>query len=190
MAKYEKLDFEIKGMLPILMHNGTLADPDNSITIAIKKITDKKKNKTAADMEKLGDLEFLGGLYLNEKDEVIIPGEIIEKVLHEGAKKSSKGPQVLCGVMCKDNPLLIYDGPKTATKLIKDHSFRHECMVVISKSRVKRIRPIFKNWGLKFSVSYDPDITTEKVVRQALIDAGRLVGMGDWRPKYGRFEVM
>jgi hypothetical protein len=36
---------------------------------------------------------------------------------------------------------------------------------------------------------YDPDVLNMRDVEEMAMDAGKLVGMGDWRPKHGRFDA-
>jgi len=46
---YKKLKFHIKGVSPLIMHNGELVDPENKWAKLIKEITPKKK-KTEEDL--------------------------------------------------------------------------------------------------------------------------------------------
>jgi hypothetical protein len=58
-----------------------------------------------------------------------------------------------------------------------------------------RTRPIFNDWSATFSVCIDTEVVDLPTVKQSLEAAGRLVGIGDWRPgapkggSYGRFLV-
>ena len=186
---YKEISFRIKGMAPIILHNGQMANPLNPIVQAIKQITSKRK-KTDDDMLKLADLEYEGGLYLGEKGEVVIPGEIIEAMLKAAAKKKNKGKDFTAGVISDGNWPLIYDGPKSLAKLIADPKFRLMSMVKIGTSKVLRCRPMFKSWELEFVVNYEPSVIDESAVREAVETGGRIIGLCDWRPKYGRFEVI
>jgi len=53
-------------------------------------------------------------------------------------------------------------------------------------------RPMFKDWKLSFEAVVLDDIP-EEVFRNILDEAGRYVGIGDWRPAkkgmYGKFIV-
>lgn len=61
--------------------------------------------------------------------------------------------------------------------------------VIINRSRVMRYRPEFMPWALEFTVSILDDELPAPVVLEILQDAGRRVGIGDYRPKFGRFQV-
>jgi hypothetical protein len=54
---------------------------------------------------------------------------------------------------------------------------------------VYRTRPMFTDWSATFEVCYDPDQINEGDLKKAIADAGRMVGLCDFRPKYGRFEM-
>ena len=61
--------------------------------------------------------------------------------------------------------------------------------VVIQKSRVMRYRPKLTKWRLEFTLEIqDPDIA-DSVVKDIMEYAGRRVGIGDYRPRFGRFMV-
>ena len=74
--------------------------------------------------------------------------------------------------------------------LWKKPAFQDQRMVVVGRARVTRTRPIFHEWGLELTVSYDPEIVDREHVIEAMQTAGRFVGLGDYRPKFGRFEVV
>jgi len=61
--------------------------------------------------------------------------------------------------------------------------------VVISRSRIMRSRPKFNDWELEFKININDDQVKPELVKDILEHGGRNVGLGDWRPKYGRFEV-
>lgn len=59
--------------------------------------------------------------------------------------------------------------------------------------RILTHRPMFDDWKLSFEVDVDETIMGEKVFRQIVDDAGKRVGLGDFRPAckgpYGKFVV-
>jgi hypothetical protein len=62
--------------------------------------------------------------------------------------------------------------------------------VVVSRARVARIRPAFKpGWKLDFEIEVLDDQIPHNVVNEVLVLAGKTVGIGDFRPKFGRFIV-
>lgn len=185
---YESLMFTIKGVAPLLMHNGLLADPLRPIVKEIKKISSKRK-KTDADYEEMARLEWMGSLYVNEKGRLIIPGEVIKAMLIDAAKKNKLGKTFKSSVFCFEDPQLEYDGTKAAEKLWEDENFRKVAPVRVGQARVMRTRPMFKDWSLTFEIQYLPEIIDAEQIKDAVVIAGRIIGLCDWRPNYGRFEI-
>jgi len=62
--------------------------------------------------------------------------------------------------------------------------------VVVQRARVVRIRPAFKaGWELTFTINVIDDELPFEIVNDVLNLAGKTVGIGDFRPKFGRFMV-
>lgn len=62
--------------------------------------------------------------------------------------------------------------------------------VVVQRARVVRIRPCFKaGWSLDFEINVIDDELPSEIVQDALTLAGKAVGIGDFRPRFGRFSV-
>lgn len=59
--------------------------------------------------------------------------------------------------------------------------------------RILAHRPIFNDWKLRFHIELDESFLSEKLLRQIVDDAGKRVGLGDFRPSckgpYGKFVV-
>lgn len=62
--------------------------------------------------------------------------------------------------------------------------------VVIQRARIMRCRPKFDNWELEFDIQILDDRISVDVVREILDYAGLYLGVGDMRPRFGRFEVV
>jgi len=63
--------------------------------------------------------------------------------------------------------------------------------VVINRARVLAWRPRWDKWELDFTLRCtQPLKIDDKTVEEILEHAGWFVGIGDFRPKYGRFEVV
>lgn len=185
---YEFVEVKIRGVAPLLMHNARLANPIDEIVRQIKQITSKRK-KTDTDLEELARLEFLGGLYLDEKGRPAIPGECIEGTIRDGAKKTRKGKDVQCGVLSDGVWPLEYDGPKDQHKLWADPRFRDYRGCKVNNGIVMRMRPRFGDWALTFRLAYHPEVVSPSSLEEWVRTAGQFVGLCDFRPKYGRFNV-
>jgi len=62
-------------------------------------------------------------------------------------------------------------------------------VVPSTKGRIVRKRPKFMEWELDFVIEIWNSEMPAEVVNSALGDAGREGGLGDYRPRFGRFIV-
>lgn len=189
---YKSISVKLEGAAPIVLHNGQLADPLNEWAVELSKISRKKK-KTEDDHLAMSRTEWLGGLYTDQDGDVCIPGEMIEAMLKKGAQKNKMGKLAEAGVLVDDSPKLVYEGSVKADKLetlFGDKRFTLRVGVRIGTSKVMRTRPIFRKWSLAFDVQYLPDVVSASDVRDSLEWASKAIGLGTWRPKYGRFRVV
>jgi len=62
--------------------------------------------------------------------------------------------------------------------------------VIVMRARVVRLRPTFKaGWSLSFTINVIDDELPFEILSDVLNLAGKTVGIGDYRPKFGRFMV-
>jgi hypothetical protein len=184
---YQSLKFRITGVSPLLLHSGALVDPMNHFAQEMRKISTKRE-KTDAELEQLSRLEWYGGLYLHE-GKPCLPGEVLEAALTEGAKRTKRGRQAQAGIVCRANYPLIYDGPTELEALWQDPAFRLTVGVRVQRNRVMRTRPRFPKWACEFELQYDAHLLNASQIRDIVQRVGRDIGIGDWRPRFGRFEV-
>lgn len=63
--------------------------------------------------------------------------------------------------------------------------------VVVQRAAVARSRlQIEIGWQLNFTIEVHDDQIPGDLVHKVLVEAGRAVGIGDFRPRFGRFEVI
>jgi hypothetical protein len=180
----------IKGVAPLILSNGDAADPQLEINRLIDKIKNKKP-RTEADVAEMDRLGYMSRLYLDNQGDIVIPAKVVVGCLIAGARKSKHGKAFQAGVFCTQPSYpLIYDGPRTAIALWESGQFTSREMVKQQQSRIPRVRPIFREWELKFSVELQDDAVDVEMFTNALTHAGRLCGIGDWRPQHGRFEII
>lgn len=184
---WKKAAYKLTSSAPLIMHNGQLADPTNKWVKLMKQITAKKK-KTDADYEEMARLEFFGSLYMSAEGPVI-PSQCIEATLTNAAKKRSEGPVAKSGIFCDTHAKLEYSGPRAADELWKDERFRFANLVVVGRARVVRTRPIFSEWSTVINVAYDDEQVNLAAMDEWARIGGSIIGLLDWRPKFGRFEA-
>jgi hypothetical protein len=185
---YKSLRFKIAGVSPLLMHNGQMVDPANEWVKAIKRISGKAK-KTDADHEEIARLEWYGGLY-TDGGKPCLPGFLMESALTNGARKTKRGKQAQAGIICPGNFELHFDGEAPVDELWAGAKHHLKVPAKVGQARVMRTRPQFTGWSAEIEIMYDPSLLNEPDLREILVTCGESIGLGDWRPKFGRFEVV
>lgn len=171
----------------LLMHNARLSDPLDEYARKIKKVSGKRK-KTEEDHQEMADLEWLGGIYHDIDLGPFVPGQNIERCLCDAAKKIKLGTVVKSALVIESNiNALAYDGPRELSVLAADGNYRHRGSAKVGTARVMRTRPYFRQWATYADGQYDnTQLDMDQLVE--IVDiAGRIIGLGDWRPRFGRF---
>lgn len=198
----KQIKVTIKGIAPLILHNGQMADPLNPLAKQMKQLT-VKRGKTDADQQLISDLEWLACWYLTDNQlEIamsgnkivigdhgapILPAHVLDAVIVNGAKKSKLGMQFKSGVFVEDDAVLILEPKKSLTEMFSDPNFRIRTMETVARAKVPRTRPYMKNWQALVTINYDDTVVNKAQIEQALENAGRLVGVCERRPKFGRF---
>lgn len=182
--------YKIRGTTPLMMHNERLANRFDPITRQIKEITDKTK-KTDDDALEIARLEWLGGLYHDDVHGIHIPGYNILAAIIQGGKLHKLGTAIKRAAVVTDDAVqLQYDGPKDLAKLFENKRFVDIRNVRVGQKRITRCRPIFKQWECQFTVAFDETGLQRNDLDLAIRTTGQMVGIGDYRPRFGRFEVL
>lgn len=185
----QDLKVSIRGVAPLIMHNGQTCDPMNKFARQMKEVTGKRK-KTEEDYAEMSRIEWFAGLYVNGNEQLILPADVLDATLIEGAKKSKLGKQFKSAVFVARDAVLEIGRKYKINDLWLDENFRDVRGVRVGQARVMRTRPIFRSWAATFDIQFDNELVNENDVARALCDAGHQVGLCDYRPKYGRFEVV
>lgn len=182
-----KFTITLDGTAPLLMHNARLSDPLDPATKSLKEMS-AKRTKTDDDIEEMGRREFVGGLYWDPEIGPYLPSDNIFRSMHDAAKKFKLGKKWLEGVVFETdvNPLA-YSGPRALTELWADKNFVSRASVKVMSSRVIRTRPQFRDWATEATAVFDPNVIDLDEINRIAEVAGSLIGVGDWRPRYGRY---
>ncbi|MGL5909415.1 MAG: hypothetical protein ACRCZP_05395 [Phycicoccus sp.] len=186
MAQFE---LTMTGVAPLLMHSARLSDPIDPATKALSKVT-SKRNKTDEDHLEAARLEHLGSLYVDSGAGPFLPGQNIEAALFRGASKSKLMSALKPALLIPQevNPL-IYSGPRDAAGLWADKQFVHRASAKVGTSRVIRTRPVFPAWRCVATGELDTQAIDPDQFVSIAATTGRVIGLGDWRPRFGRFEA-
>ncbi len=188
-----ELKATLTGKAPLLMHNGQLADPTNKWTRELAKHTKGK----AKDPEMARKIEFLGSLYTGTAFKGTKPyecpgitGDMLYSCVIQGARARKLGKAAAAGVI-DGAPFfpLHYEGPTDALELYEHGEFSDYRGVRIGQVRVMRSRPIFRKWAVDVRLQFDDSLISRDDLILALERAGLACGLGDYRPRFGRFTV-
>ena len=184
------------GPSTLIVHNERLADPLDEFTKAIGAIS-KRRNKTEADQQEIGRLEFYGGLYTSPQipspadlngQEIVIPAWNILRCLQAGATRQKRGKDVLRGIYpLVESARLEFDGPSEIVDRWQEGYWLRKT-VGVQRSRTVRTRGIFTSWGFRLPIEVDPIVFDVHTIRTAWKDAGTYEGLAEMRPVYGRFK--
>jgi hypothetical protein len=186
-----RIHIELTGKTPLMMHNERLSDPDDEYTKQIKELTAKKTNQTEKDKEHISKLEWRGGLYADDKGNIVVPTANTMRCFREAAAVTKSGRKIARGLSPFEMmAALIIDGPRHIDKLIVDPKYFDRRQVKVGAGRVKRTRPIFPKWSLGTDFELLDDVLNFDELANIIDLAGRAVGLCDCRILgYGRFDA-
>lgn len=185
----DTLSIRITGTHPLLMHADTLANPLSPIYKAHKELTSKRK-KTDDDHEAIARSEFIAGAYWHRDDGFFVPGQNFDATFVAAAKLQKLGTHWKRAAMVIENRIkLLHDGPATPEDLWNDKAFVDCRGVKVGTAKVMRYRPIFLRWAAKLTLSVNTEVLNLNEARKVVEDAGALIGVCEYRPRFGRFEV-
>lgn len=185
----ELLTLKITGTNTLMMHSDRFANPLDPSTKAHKELTSKRK-KTDDDHRAIARSEFLGGVYWNEAESFYIPGQNFEATFLGGAKLQKLGTTwKRAALVLEDRVKLLHDGPTTPAALWESPAHVDCRGVKVGTAKIMRYRAIFLKWAAEVTVSINPDVLNISEAKKAIEDAGALVGVCEYRPRFGRFTV-
>ncbi len=180
----------LNGVTGLVMHNVRLADKRDQYAKAIKEITDKRK-KTEADEEEIEKLEWFGGVYHDAEVGIHVPTWNVVRCLERAATVTRQGSTLVRAVaVLGDKAPLVYDGPKDLSQLWEKPEHRWRTTVGVQRSKITRMRPIFRRWALELEAELLEDVMNPEDFVSIAKLAGRSEGLGDARRLgYGRFTA-
>lgn len=193
-----KVDCTIKSVSNILQHRFSAATLEASMT-------GSTKSTGAKDYS----LEWMDTMYAHPDGYLYQPASHIEGALQKSAvsfkikgrgTKTWKDPiKAYCYVLPDEIPLLYENGDGLEALQTPDETLLTDPTanlivdirpVKVQRARIARSRLMIKDWRLSFVIEVHDDQVRSDVLQTILEEAGRAVGIGDYRPRYGRFEVV
>lgn len=168
----------IQGSADILFHRW-----NNEAVEAKAKAAKGSKAKKSDDIESY--------VYRNDAGEICIPGEYLRMAIIGAAKYRQDPRSPRKSAMDLFKAAVISLTPLASLgKLAWDYEDRRR--VVVQRSAITRVRPaMHAGWKAEFDLQVNiPEYIDRNILRETIEVAGRLIGVGDFRPTYGRFGVV
>jgi hypothetical protein len=138
--------------------------------------------------KKTDDLESY--VYRDEGGQLALPGEYVRQSIINAAKfkQDPRSPRKSAMDLFKAGVLNLTD---LASLGVDTWDFEDRRRVSIQRNGVTRVRPAMRaGWKAHFQFMVQtPEYIGVDLLRSVVDDAGRLVGVGDFRPTFGRFAV-
>lgn len=129
-------------------------------------------------------------VYRNEDNELCLPGEYLRQSVINAAKfrQDPRSPRKSAMDLFKAGVVSLTD---LAPLGVAQWDYEHMARVQVQRSGITRVRPAMKRgWKAVFDVAVNlPEYISPDALHEVITNAGRLIGVGDFRPTYGRFTV-
>ena len=172
-----KYSVEIKGVSPLLMNRFI---PEQIVETRVRR-------------GNANDVSVENKLYVTKDGRPYVPSTYIRNSLIEAGKSiriKGRGKSTYSKLL--GSSLIVQPDTIVINSSTGWESFTVTAVNPTTKGRMMVTRPMFKDWKLSFEAVVLDDIP-EEVFRNILDEAGRYVGIGDWRPAkkgmYGKFVV-
>lgn len=148
----------------------------------------KSKAAKGSKSKKEDDLESY--VYRTEKGEIAIPAEYFRMSIINAAKfkQDQRSPRKSAMDLFKAGIVILDEYCGLGTK---KWDFVDRRRVQVQRSGITRSRPAFHaGWTVTVSLQILlPEYIQPSLLNEVIQSAGRLIGVGDFRPTYGRFQV-
>lgn len=129
-------------------------------------------------------------VYRNDDSELCLPGEYLRQAIVAAAKfrQDPRSPRKSAQDLVK---AAVVSLTPLASLGVREWDYEHRCRVQVQRNGITRVRPALRaGWTATFVFMVNlPEYVAPEMLQSLLTDAGRLVGIADFRPTYGRFQV-
>lgn len=152
-------------------------------------VAEKAAAKKGSKAKKTDDLESF--VYRNDEGVLCIPGEQLRMSIISAAKyrQDPRSSRKSAMDLYKAGIIVLTDLSPTGNK---DWDYLDMRRVVIQRSSITRNRPALKKgWKVEFLILVNlPEYISSDDLYDVLSMSGKLNGIGDFRPTFGRFNVV
>lgn len=178
MQKPYRAVVAIEGTSPLLFHRWNCEE-----------VEVKSKAKKGSAEKKTDNIEAY--LWRNDRGHICIPGEYLrQSIIH--AAKYEQDPRSCRKSMMDLAKAAIVSLTDLGDTGLKEPDYLDHRRVTVQRAGITRIRPALKHgWRAEFLFMVNlPEYLPPPKLNYLSQQAGRLVGLADFRPSYGRFNVI
>jgi hypothetical protein len=167
----------IVGVADLLMHRWN-----------VEAVEAKGRAAKGSKAKKTDDLESY--VYRTEGGELAAPGEYLRGSIINAAKyrQDPRSPRKSAMDLFKAGVVAL---TPLASFGVSAWDYEHKCRVTVQRNGVTRVRPAMRaGWTLEVDILVNlPEYIPPDVLHEVVGNAGRLIGLADFRPTYGRYAV-
>jgi hypothetical protein len=149
----------------------------------------KAKAAKGSKTKKTDDIESY--VYRDDSGHICLPGEYLRGAIITAAKfrQDPRSPRKSAMDLYK---AAIISLTPLASLGTKEWQYEHRCRVTVQRNGVTRVRPAFKEgWEATVELLVNlPEYIRPMDLQDVVCQAGKLIGVGDFRPTYGRFGIV
>lgn len=151
-------------------------------------VDEKAKAAKNSKGKKTDDVESY--VYRTDDGELAIPGEYLRGAIINAAKFRQDPRSPRKSAMDLFKAAIVVTTP-LASLGVKKWDYLDKRRVTIQRNGINRIRPAMKaGWSCTFDLLIMlPEYVDKNMLRETIESAGRLIGIGDFRPTFGRFGI-
>ncbi len=172
------VEVTILGVAPLLFHAWN-----------VESVAEKSAAKKGSKAKKEDDVNSY--VYRDDKGFLCLPGEYLRMSLIGAAKfrQDPRSPRKSAMDLFK---AAIVSMTPLASLGQKEWDYMDKRRVVIQRNAITRSRPAFKEgWKATIQLMCNlPEYISPSFLNDVIGQAGKLVGVGDFRPSFGRFQVV
>jgi hypothetical protein len=152
-------------------------------------VDEKAKASKNSKAKKTDNVESY--VYRDDKGHICVPGEYLRRSVINAAKFRQDPRSPRKSAMDLFTAALVVTTPLASLGL-KDWHYLDRRRVTVQRQGINRTRPAIRvGWKATFHLMVLlPEYIDRNVLRETIEAAGRVIGLGDFRPTYGRFGIV
>lgn len=171
-------EISVEGIAPLLFHRWS-----------VDAIETKAKAAKGSAAKKTDDIESY--VYRADDGTIAIPGEYFRMGLIGAAKyqQDPRSPRKSAMDLFKAGVAVLDELCSVGTK---DWDYLDRRRVMVQRNGITRVRPAMNSgWRTSFRLQVlTPEYISPQLLNATFATTGRLIGVGDFRPTFGRFQIV